>query len=81
MADWSEKQLIEAIETNRFQAFGSLGQSPYADVQDEAEMLKVFTNITVLSPLCGWIFRANLPVKEIERKIDQALNDFGLNRF
>src|SRR5262249_44237690 len=76
MADWSERQLIEAIEHNRFEAFASFGRSPYGKVEDEAEMLRVFTSIAVLCPLCGWIFRAQLPVDDLDRKIDQAVRHF-----
>lgn len=77
MVHWSERQLVEAIENNRFEAFASLGRSPYGNVQEEAEMLRVYTSIAVLSPLCGWIFRAQLPPNDLDRKIDQAVSHFA----
>jgi ribosomal protein S18 acetylase RimI-like enzyme len=77
MANWSERQFVEAIENNRFDAFASLGRSSHGEVHEETDMLRIFTNISVLSPLCGWIFRVQFPVIDLDRKIDQALSDFA----
>lgn len=77
MTNWSERRLVEAIENNRFEAFACLGRSPYGSVQEDAGMLRIFTNILALSPLCGWIFRAQLPVNDIDRKIDEAVSHFA----
>lgn len=80
MTAWSERRLVEAIETNRYQAFASFGRSPHGHVHEDAQMLRVFTDIAVLSPLCGWIFRAQLAADDIEEEIDQALSPFVSRR-
>lgn len=80
MTTWSERRLVEAIETNRYQAFASFGRSPHGHVHEDAQMLRLFTGITVLSPLCGWIFRAQLPAADINEEIGRALNPFVSRR-
>lgn len=60
MADGLERELVGPIESNRFEAFASLGHSPYSDVQEDAEMLRIFTNIAVLhaSPMAVKMYRS-----------------------
>jgi ribosomal protein S18 acetylase RimI-like enzyme len=74
------QDLIEAIEQNRVDAFGTFGRAPYGEVQSDPELLRVFTTIPVLSPVCSCIFRARFSLDDIDRHIDRALSPFAERR-
>jgi ribosomal protein S18 acetylase RimI-like enzyme len=72
--------MVEAIEYNRFEAFGSFGRSPQAETHSDPDIVYVVTNIPVLSPVSSCILHAKFVHDDLDGRIDRALRAFAERR-